>query len=118
MKIYLPLAIAIIALTSCESHTYDEIEQSTPITETVTYDANVKTIIDNNCVVCHSSSGVASFRLLTTYDQVKQAIEETNLLERIQLQNGEDGLMPTTGRMSQGNIDIILQWNADGLLEN
>ncbi len=113
--IYLPMAA--FALISCDSHTYDEIEEEVVIDGPVTYNANVKAIIDNNCVVCHNDAGQASFRPLTTYAQVKAAVQEAGLLDRIQLQNGESGVMPSTGRMPQSNIDVILQWNADGLLE-
>lgn len=113
--IYLPLAA--IALISCDSHTYDEIEEEIIIEGPVTYNANVKSIVDNNCVVCHNSAGQASFRPLTTYAEVKAAVEEAGLLDRIQLQNGEPGVMPSTGRMPQSTIDVILQWNTDGLLE-
>lgn len=60
----------------------------------------------------------ASFRPLTTYMEVKAAIENTDLLERIQRQNGQPGLMPQTGRMPMNNIDVILEWNMDGLPEN
>jgi len=114
--IYLPLAA--LALMSCDSHTYEEIGEEIIIEGPVTYNANVKSIIDNNCVVCHSPEGSASFRPFTTYAEVKAGVEEAGLLDRIQLQNGEPGVMPSTGRMPQSNIDVILQWNADGLLEN
>jgi len=118
MKKYIVLTLLAVGLLSCESHTYEDIEDNTVITDSVTYTANVKAIIDANCVSCHANGGSASFRPLTTYAQVKDAVENAGLLNRIQLQNGEDGLMPQTGRMPQGNIDIILQWDADGLLEN
>jgi hypothetical protein len=43
----------------------------------------------------------------------------TNLLERIQKQNGDPDQMPKTGgRLPQNKIDLILRWNDEGLLEN
>lgn len=119
MKKYtLFILVAAAAFASCESHTYEDIQDDTVIVGNVTYDAHVKTIIDNNCISCHADGGSASFRPLTTYSEVKDAVENTDLLDRIQRQNGEDGLMPQTGRMAQSKIDVILQWNTDGLLEN
>lgn len=118
MKKYIILPLLAVGLLSCESHTYEDIEDTAPVTDTVTYNANAKSIIDANCVSCHADGGAASFRPLTTYAEVKDAVENAGLLDRIQRQNGEDGIMPQTGRMPQNNIDIILQWNADGLLEN
>jgi mono/diheme cytochrome c family protein len=113
--IYLPLAA--LALVSCDSNTYEDIEEEIIIDGPVTYTANVKAIIDANCVMCHSNGGAAAFRPLTNYAEVKAAVEEAGLLNRIQLQNGEPGIMPSTGRMPQSTIDVVLQWNADGLPE-
>ncbi|TRW22369.1 cytochrome c [Flavobacterium zepuense] len=120
MKKYIYIPLAALALYSCDSNTYAEIEADVPPVDTIaitTYQANVKAIIDNNCVSCHSDGGQASFRDLTTYAGVVDAVQNAQLLDRIQRQNGEPGQMPTTGRMPQGNINIILQWNTDGLPE-
>lgn len=122
MKKYIFIPLAALALYSCDSQTYQDIEADVipPPTDTIvvtTYTANVKAIIDNNCVVCHSDGGIAAFRDLTTYANVVDAVQNAGLLDRIQLQNGEPGIMPSTGRMPQGNIDIVLKWNTDGLTE-
>jgi uncharacterized membrane protein len=118
MKRYLSIAAVVMALYSCESHTYEELEETTVIVDKVTYNANVKPIIDANCISCHSENGSFPYRKLLTYSQVRDAVETSVLLERIQLQNGEDGIMPQTGRMPQDKINIILKWKEDGLLEN
>ncbi|MBF4471526.1 MULTISPECIES: c-type cytochrome [Flavobacterium] len=128
MKKAIALTFLLAALTSCSnSDTYDDIsttpttpttpDPGTPTT-TITYTQNIKSIIDANCISCHSSTGAASFRPLTTYAGVKAAVQSAGLLSRIQLQNGQQGLMPQGGRMSQTNIDLILKWNTDGLKEN
>ncbi|PZR19954.1 MAG: hypothetical protein DI539_12290 [Flavobacterium psychrophilum] len=117
-KIILGSAFLAMAFVSCDSHTYEEISEEIIIDGDVTYDANVKSIIDANCVSCHSNGNVASFRPLTNYTEVKNAVENGGLLQRIQMQDAEPGVMPQTGRMSQAKIDVILQWNEDGLLEN
>ncbi|MFP9097459.1 cytochrome c [Flavobacterium sp. RHBU_24] len=118
IKRYILFPILLVALASCESTTYEDIQDNTVIDGDVTYNANVKTIIDANCVSCHTPGGSASFRPLSTYTQVKDAVENAGLLDRIQRQNGEDGAMPQSGRMPQSTIDIILEWENDGLLEN
>ncbi|REG99527.1 c-type cytochrome [Flavobacterium aquicola] len=125
MKKTIALTILLAALASCsDSDTYQEIEKpptdpgtGTPPVTTVNYTKNIKSIIDANCVPCHSNGRAASFRPLTTYAEVKAAIETAGLLNRIQLQNGQQGLMPQGGRMSQTNIDLIVKWNTDGLKE-
>lgn len=118
MKKSIYITMLSFAIFSCESSTYEDLEEPTIIVGEATYVGNAKAIIDANCISCHSPGGVSSFRPLTTYLEVKEAIQTTNLLNRIQRQNGEPGQMPQTGRMSQDKINIILQWNADGLLEN
>lgn len=133
MKKTIALTILLAAFASCsDSDTYQDIEKPTdPVTTpgtgtdpgtqpavAATYTKNVKSIIDANCVSCHSSGRAASFRPLTTYAEVKTAVESAGLLNRIQLQNGQQGIMPQGGRMSQANIDLIVKWNTDGLKEN
>lgn len=105
-----------VGLCSCESETYEDISEPTVITGTVTYNGYVKAIIDDNCLSCHAPGGISSFRPLQTYEQVKDAVLNHDLLNRIQLQSGQD-MMPQTGRMPQNKINIILQWNEDGLPE-
>lgn len=116
MKKYIYLSGIILSLCSCESNTYESLEEPTVIVGKVTYNANAKSIIDQNCIGCHSSGG--SLIPLETYDQVKDAMTNTDLLDRIQRQNGTPGIMPRAGRMPQDKINTILQWNTDGLLEN
>jgi hypothetical protein len=116
MKKYIYLSGLILSLCGCESNTYESLQEPTVIIDKVTYTANVKSIIDQNCIGCHSAGG--SLIPLVTYDQVKNAMSNTNLLDRIQRQNGMPGIMPKAGRMPQDKINTILQWNTDGLLEN
>lgn len=126
--IAITILAAALTLTSCsDSDTYQDIE-TPPVTETptpgpnpvvtISYSKNVKAIIDANCVGCHQSGRSAGFRPLTTYAEVKTATEGAGLLNRIQLQTGQQGIMPQAGRMSQANIDLIVKWNTDGLKEN
>lgn len=118
MKRYFLAFSLILLFSSCDSSTYENLEEPQIIVGNATYETNVKSIIDANCIVCHSLGGSASFRPLTTFTEVRNAVLNTNLLQRIQLQNGEPGQMPQSGRMSQDKINTILQWNSDGLLEN
>lgn len=132
MKKLIALTILLAALTSCsDSDTYQDIETppvttTPPVTGTpgpepvvtTSYSKNVKSIVDANCIGCHQAGRSAGFRPLTTYAEVKAAVETAGLLNRIQLQSGQQGIMPQAGRMSQANIDVILKWNTDGLKEN
>lgn len=142
MRKLIILTIVFAVFASCsDSDTYQDIETppvavTPPVTETppvtgtppgtpgpdpvvvTSYSKDVKSIIDSRCIGCHQPGRSAGFRPLTTYAQVKSAVESAGLLSRIQLENGQPGIMPTSGRMSQTNIDIIVKWNTDGLKEN
>lgn len=110
--------ILISILFSCESTTFEEIsEDMEPIEDTIKYSTHTRIIFDENCIMCHSPGNEASFRPLTNYNEVRTAVMETNLIERIQLPNGDPNLMPKPGRMPQDKINLILQWQEDGLLE-
>ncbi|RLJ34118.1 hypothetical protein CLU97_3611 [Chryseobacterium sp. 7] len=111
----LVLSSAII-LMACDSRTYEEISDNTsntPITTAVKYTADVKPIVDNSCINCHSSG---SFKPLVTYDQVKNNID--GILDRIQRPNGDPKKMPKGGSLSAAQINIFIKWKADGLNEN
>lgn len=107
--------MAIVLLNSCDSRTYEEISDNTPITTTVEYTSDVKPIIEANCIACHSPGGSAAYQPLKSYDQVKTHID--NILDRIQRPNGDPEKMPQGSALSQPNIEIIKKWKSDGLLE-
>lgn len=102
-----------IILTACDSRTYEEISDNTPIMASVKYTADVKPIMDNSCAGCHSAG---SFKPLVTYDQVKNNID--GILDRIQRPNGDPEKMPKGGSMSAAQINMFIKWKADGLNEN
>lgn len=110
------VVLIFLALMSCETKTFEDISDNTPVPEIVTYNKDVKTIIQNNCVVCHSPTGSNPYFPLTDYTVTKNAID--NILDRIQRANGDPQKMPQGGTLSPDNINIIKKWKADGLLEN
>lgn len=110
-KIIFTLSSAVL-LTACESRTYEEISDNTPITQVVTYNKDVKAIMDANCISCHSPGP----KDLTNYTQVKTNIN--NIIDRISRANGDPLKMPQGGSLSPAQINIINKWKADGLPEN
>lgn len=86
----------------------------------VNYTENIQSILSNNCTFCHSDPPVNGAPIsLMTYNQVVNAVVNSNLIDRISRQTGEAGAMPFGGpRLPQNLIDLVIQWEADGLLEN
>ncbi len=106
-------------IISCSNEDSNSLTENTPIVGLVSYNRNIKTIIDNNCVVCHAAvprNGAPNS--LVTYEQVKEAILNRGLINRISLENGNGLQMPQGGpRLPQSTIDIIAKWQQDGLIE-
>ena len=112
------LLLAAFLLDGCTSDSPDDLMADAP-QGAITYTANVKSIIANNCQSCHSAPPVNFAPMpLTTYENVKDAILNRGLLDRISRNNGEEGLMPNGGpRMPQTNIEIINTWAANNFPE-
>ncbi|MFA9191896.1 cytochrome c [Flavobacterium sp. FZUC8N2.13] len=110
-------------LMACSTDNPDTLMEDTPTPPTggttITYRQNVKSIIDNNCISCHGATPRNGTSLsLSTYAQVKNAMENRGLLNRISLNNGNSALMPQGGpRLPQTTIDVVAKWQQDGLLE-
>ena len=110
----------LLMLSSCSDTTYDDIQANEDTnSDLVTYQ-DVKPIIDNNCLNCHSNPTQNGAPMsLVTYEEVKNSVLNSNLIDRISRNDGADGLMPQGGpRLSQDLINILIQWELDALLEN
>jgi uncharacterized membrane protein len=78
-----------------------------------TYTGNIKSIIDGNCITCHSPDGQKSDVSLVTYEQVSARISEIKI--RIEKPAGDPMVMPKGGKLLQTNIDLINKWIANGM---
>lgn len=122
MKTKISLALlTTFLIIGCSNNSEDDlILQDLPSDGTpTTYTNKVKTIIDNNCINCHGANPTnGASNSLTTYAEVRDAVLNAGLIDRISRTNGAPGLMPLGGpRMPQQTIDIVIDWNNDGLLE-
>ena len=110
---------SILFLFGCTAVSEEDLVDATPIPETITFNENVKPIIDNNCIFCHSNPPQNGAPMpLVSYENVKEAVQNRNLIGRI---SSEDPafMMPFGGpRLPQNLIDIVIQWNEDGLIED
>lgn len=84
-------------------------------TGTVTYTANVKSILDSNCVSCHGASNPSAGFNISTYANAKNNINA--IINRSNLQTGQPGVMPTSGRMPESKIQILKDWQTQGLIQ-
>ncbi|WP_418602968.1 hypothetical protein [Hwangdonia sp.] len=117
-KVFITLVFTAFILLGCSHTSTDDLTDTQPLPTLVTYN-NIKSTINNNCIFCHSNPPVNGAPIsLTTYNEVKNAVQINGLVGRISKQVGEAGAMPLGGpRLPQNLIDEIIQWQADGLLE-
>lgn len=112
MKKILMLNFLTVFLVGCSNHSADDLIN--PPSQSVTYNQNVKTIIDNNCISCHGSSSPSAGVSLTNYNEVKTAVLSNNLIQRM---NSSASPMPPSGKLPQPTIDQVQSWKDGGLLE-
>jgi len=110
IKIFLIL-ISGVFISSCESNTYDQISE---VNTNPTYTANVGPIIRANCSGCHS--GGSQFPDLENYAQIKEATQNGDLICRIDQSQACGRVMPPSGSMTKGTIDMIKLWATNGYL--
>ena len=106
-------------LFSCSNNSEEDLIIKDDSITKKTYTNNVKAIIDANCISCHAATPQFGAPMpLINYAQVKDAVLNRDLLDRISRAVGAPGFMPSGGpRLPQQTIDIVVQWNSDGLLE-
>ena len=111
--------LASLFLWSCASDSEDDLVDLTEPSDNITYTINIKPIIDLNCIFCHRDPPINDAPMsLLNFENVKEAIQNRNLIERISKQTGESGAMPIGGpRLPQNLIDLIIQWKDEGFKE-
>jgi len=118
-KILIVLGFCVFSI-ACTNHTYDDVSDSNnePAPELVTYQ-QVKPIIDNACLNCHSNPPQNAAPMpLVSYQNVRDAVLNRNLINRISLPENNGAIMPPGGpRLPQASIDLMVEWVNDGLLE-
>ena len=108
-KLLLPSAFCLI-LAGCVNDSTDDLIGTTD--GNITYTGNIQHIVETNCYFCHGSTPQNGAPMsMTSYEAVKEAVINRNLIGKISKQNGEDGLMPFGGqRLPQATIDQIIAW--------
>lgn len=108
-SVFVLFTVAII--TSCSNNSPADLEEASTLTN-FTYQNSVKAIIDNNCAGCHGTVPTAGSPMsLTTYDNVKEAVLNRGLINRLNLPEGNILKMPLGApKLSQSQIDAVTKW--------
>jgi len=107
----------VVVYTSCTTAIIEEDSPSSlpPIDRIVTYDADVKVIMTNNCITCHSGPAPSANLDLSTYLNVRYSSEQGTLVERL---NNATNPMPPNGILPAETRQLIDKWVTDGFPEN
>jgi len=114
MKLLINLTLASVFITSCSSNSPDDLVGPIPVN--VTYESDVKEIIESNCIACHQEPPINGAPMSQVdFEKVKQAVISRGLIDRISRAQGSEGMMPLGGmKLPQNKIDIIVKWRDQG----
>ena len=102
------IIVGIGCLVACRSS--QSTQPITPATE-VTYNGQVRSIMNNYCVTCHAGEDPASGFALTSYEEVRKQAEKGELLFRI---NSRKYPMPKGGLMPKNQRLLLQAWADQG----
>ncbi len=117
---FLSIGSVALALLSCTANTLDDVMEPIPVEPDLVTFQDVQFVFENVCQTCHSNPPQNGAPMpLVTYQHVRNAVLNRDLIDRISREEGESGAMPLGGpRLPQNTIDLIIQWEMDGLIEN
>lgn len=118
MKYFICILSIFSILTSCSDSSPEDLVDNDPITQVVTYQADVFPIVQSQCISCHNDNFASGNNSYSTYQQFRDATENGNVIDRIIRDFSDPLLMPQGNRLPEASINLILQWEADGYLEN
>ena len=102
--------------SSCSSGSENPtMDPTPPNNEDVTYAGTIKSIIDNNCIRCHSDPPVNDAPMpLITFANVRDAVQGRGLITRV-----ANGTMPPDGAadLTAAQVQAIRDWQSGGFLE-
>ena len=108
-----------VLLVGCTNDSTSDLINIEPLPEVVTFNADIVSVTGTICIQCHSATPIPGTTLsLDTYEKVKDAVMNKNLIGRISMQEGSSSLMPQGGpKLPQNTIDKFIKWQEDGLQE-
>lgn len=120
--IFISLFFSLSLLSSCFYDNEEDLYGTSNFCDTtnVSYSNEVATILDNNCLTCHSTAAANALGagiVLDSYDGVLPFASGGTLYDVI---NATDvtRVMPPSGKMADCNIEQIKAWIDAGALDN
>ncbi len=116
MKLLKKISILLLlSIISCSKNSPDDVTDPDTVDTKITYNTNVKPIIDNNCLSCHGNPTTNNAPIsLTNYNEVLLAAKQSDLLKRM---TDPSTAMPPAGLLPSTTSDIVKKWINDGYPE-
>lgn len=108
------ILFSMFIISSCSEAVIEDTEPE-PVVETVSYNSDIKPVVNNFCLSCHNDVTANAGLNLSNYELVKDATKNGNLILRI---NSVQNPMPQTGLMPSSKRALFDKWVEDGYLEN
>jgi cytochrome c peroxidase len=115
---FLMAFVALVMTASCSSSSPDDLTEGLAAGTVVKYNVQVAPIIQSQCLSCHNGPNANGNLRLENFTQVRESAQNGSLIDSITRDTGDPMAMPLNGRMPQATINVILQWQTDGFLEN
>ncbi|HRG65881.1 MAG TPA: hypothetical protein PLV12_08750 [Saprospiraceae bacterium] len=114
------LFISLLFLNACYYDNEEELypDVGTCITDSMSYQADIYPIINNNCLGCHNSSAVQGGIDISNYELLTPYIESGSLLKSIKHESGYSAMPKDAGKMSECQIAKIDAWISQGAPDN
>ena len=87
-------------------------------TSAVTFSEDISTIINNNCVGCHSDAGPSGGISLEGHANVADGALNGAVMNRVQRPTGDPLLMPPSGQLSECDQSKLRAWVNEGAPNN
>lgn len=112
------LLLMLILIFGCSDTSPIDLIENNTITQSVSYDNNVKQIISNNCVNCHGTIPTFGAPMsLNSLITLKDAIQNRGLINRINLEQPNILAMPLGGpKLLPSQIETIVKWQNEGFV--
>lgn len=118
VSLILAVAIGLLYLSSCKTKK----EVKAACTSSPTYTADIKSILDANCMPCHSAEKHKHNIDLSSYETAKESAQGKNFLGAIRHEAGYDAMPPPpkppledNKRLSDDVIEKLACWIQNGM---
>jgi len=124
MRIIIPLIFITVTFFGCyydnEEYLYPQLDTACD-TAAITYSISVRSVLDQNCLSCHSNNTAASLGgniKLENYADVMSRADDGSLLGTVKHESGYSPMPKGASKLNDCSISIIQIWLNSGSPDN